>query len=362
MGGNNATAFFESDEHGDIPCVDCHDGDAEAADKSAAHRGLVAKPSEYPANVCGECHAETTRMRNSMHGGLWGEKVLLAQRFGASDYGSLPMAVRQGYEAECATCHTSCGDCHVARPTSVGGGLIASHRFASPDMSNQCTACHGSRVGAEYRGQNEGISADVHYVPGGMRCTSCHTAEQMHGDGVQHDHRLDVTNGPMCEDCHALEAKSNEYHTRHWGALQCQVCHSQDYKSCNSCHAGSGLREPSYMSFKIGRNPVPQTRSYAYTLLRHIPISPDTYSEWGVADLAEFESQPTWKYAAPHNVRRWTDRTRVPEGGSCSTACHRTADDVDGFFLRQADLDAMSAREANANRHLITPDGSPTNW
>ena len=362
IGGAAGVAFFENDEHGSIDCVECHDGDDEADDKDDAHEGLRAKPGEQPASVCAECHTQTATMQSSMHGGLWGEKNLLAKRHGVSSYDDLPMVVRQGYEGECGKCHTSCGDCHVARPTSVGGGFIASHRFGSPDMGNQCTACHGSRVGAEYRGQNEGFGADVHYVPGGMRCTACHTATEMHGDGTQYEHRLDVP-GPMCEDCHTDDAEANNYHTRHWGDLQCQVCHSQDYKSCNSCHTGGGgLQQPSYMSFKIGLNPVPGKRSYEYVLLRHIPIDPDTYAEFGTPDLAGYESEPTWKYAAPHNNRRWTDRTEVPEGGSCSTACHRTSDGVDGFFLRQADLDAMSPREADANRHLITPDGSPTDW
>jgi len=191
---------------------------------------------------------------------------------------------------------------------------------------------------------------------------SCHDGQELHGDGSRPGHRLDTDNGPTCERCHGEEAESNVYHAAHWGDLSCQGCHSQDYKSCNSCHAGSGLASPSYMSFKIGRNPVPDERPYPYVTLRHAPVSPDTYREWGVEDLAAFGVEPTWRYAAPHNIRRWTARTQVGEGESCAKACHDAADGPDGVFLRQADLDAMSPVEAEANRNLIVPDGSPVNW
>jgi thiosulfate/3-mercaptopyruvate sulfurtransferase len=193
-----------------------------------------------------------------------------------------------------------------------------------------------------------------------MKCQDCHGAAEMHASAESYDHRLEVLEGPTCESCHADVMDANEHHLTHWGDLQCQVCHSQDYKSCNRCHAGEGLEEPSYMSFKIGRNPVPDLRPYTYVLLRHIPVAPDTYREWGVTELASFDVLPTWKYTAPHNVKRWTDRTLVAEGADCGDACHGTPDES-GFFLRQADLDA-SPEEADANRHLIVPDGSPESW
>ncbi len=359
--GSDAEAFFAS-VHGQIPCVVCHEGDGDASEKEDAHAGMIGRPSETPSEVCGQCHSGTQNLRNSLHGGLWGEKNLVAQRYGVDSFDDLPESVKHGYGTDCAGCHTSCGDCHVGRPASVGGGLVAGHRFGTPHMTEQCTACHGSRVGAEYRGENDGFSADVHFVPGGMRCQSCHSAAEMHGDGTRPDHRLDVANHATCEECHQESAKTNEYHQAHWSELQCQVCHSQEYKSCNTCHAGEGLAEPSYMSFKIGKNPVPEKRPYDYVLLRHIPVSPDTYRNWGVPDLTEYESEPTWKYAAPHNIQRWTDRTEVPDGGTCSTNCHGSSDGTDGFFLRQSDLDAMDTREAEANRDVVVPDGSPVNW
>jgi len=116
------------------------------------------------------------------------------------------------------------------------------------------------------------------------------------------------------------------------------------------------------MSFKIGMNPAPDRRPYKFVTLRHIPIAPETYQAWGTASLPDYAAEPTWKYTAPHNIQRWTSRTVVPEGGTCSTACHDTPDGTEGIFLRQSDLDSMSPAEAEANRDLIVPDGSPVNW
>ncbi len=361
LAGGGADAFFAS-SHGEMECTDCHDGDAQAQSMGEAHAGLLARPSAGDAQACAQCHAEATYYGNSMHAELWGEKTLLAKRHGVASFSELPEAVRHGFGNECATCHASCGDCHVSRPAPVGGGLIDGHLFRMPDMTLNCTACHGSRVGMEYRGENAGVGADVHFVPGAMRCEACHTGAQMHGDGTVYAHRLDDPRSPACVDCHAGVSTANAYHSVHWDGFQCQVCHSQEYKSCGTCHAGSGLSEPSTIGFKIGRNPEPRKRPFDFVVLRHAPVAPDTYREWGTAQLPNYSGEPTWKYAAPHNIRRWTPRTMVPEGGTCSTACHGTPDGVEGFFLRQADLDAMTPVEADANRDLVVPDGSPTQW
>ena len=50
---------------------------------------------------------------------------------------------------------------------SVEGGLVRSHAFWRPDQTNQCTACHGSRVGDDYTGAAvEGNQQDVHSAMG----------------------------------------------------------------------------------------------------------------------------------------------------------------------------------------------------
>ena len=45
---------FSETVHGQIACVDCHNG-VQSADKNEAHTDLVVSPSEYPEKYCGEC-------------------------------------------------------------------------------------------------------------------------------------------------------------------------------------------------------------------------------------------------------------------------------------------------------------------
>jgi hypothetical protein len=114
------------------------------------------------------------------------------------------------------------------------------------------------------------------------------------------------------------------------------------------------------MSFKIGRNPIPDLKDAEYVVLRHIPLAEDTYSEWDGTTTPFFSSEPTWKYATPHNIRRWTARTDTSSGQSCGSACHNSPADIDGFFLRQVDIDALpSAAEQQANQYLIVPSTPP---
>jgi thiosulfate/3-mercaptopyruvate sulfurtransferase len=264
-----------------------------------------------------------------------------------------------GFQKDCAGCHVSCGDCHISSPKNVGGGLIRAHRVnRTPDMVKNCTACHGSRIGDEYYGNNDYAGADVHRVPHFMDCMDCHTGDEMHGDGSRPQHRYEVANMVRCEDCHADVESANAYHNVHWGDMSCQVCHSQTYKGCNGCHVGEGITGSSYPIFKIGRTTRPQDRPIPYQLLRHVPVAVDTYEGWGLDNLDDFAAVPTWKLTTPHNIRRWTERTEVAEGGSCGSVCHTSQE----WFLRAADLEGLSEAERQANLPYIVPDGPPTSW
>ena len=68
-----------------------------------------------------------------------------------------------GSVGECDACHPkhtfdvavarnpyTCGECHISRPRSAGGGLIAGHQFKRiASISNTCLACHGETVSGE---------------------------------------------------------------------------------------------------------------------------------------------------------------------------------------------------------------------
>ena len=350
-------------KHGGLECVYCHGGVVPAGDKVIAHEGMTVDPSWGAGAVCAECHAElVAAYATSMHAQLLGERTMLATRYGG-DWEADP-AMLAGFEGSCNGCHASCGQCHISRPDSVDGGFVNGHGFErTPSMINQCTACHGSRIGEEFRGTHrdeiEGYQADVHYLAS-MRCEACHDAAEIHG--ATGEHRYAVETMPRCEDCHPDLAGSNAYHSSHMGTFACQVCHSQDYKHCASCHAPDGLDNPSELGFAIGRNPLPEQRPYEYVLLRHIPIVPDSYAGWGVSEvLVDYALLPSFKYTTPHNIQRWTSRTTPGEAETCADSCHGSPDTSDGFFFRQADLDRFPA-EADANRAYIVPDGSPMDW
>ena len=151
----------------------------------------------------------------------------------------------------------------------------------------------------------------------------------MHGEGPAQTHRYDET-AVECIDCHPdVEggADGNQQHSLHSENLSCQVCHSVDYKNCYSCHVQTSDEgtpyfkiEPSQMAFYIGKN-VEQTeqRPWSYTVVRHVPIDPESFSFYGTNLLPEFDARPTFAPATPHNIQRNT-----PQNASCN-ACHGNA-------------------------------------
>lgn len=343
---------FLNTQHGKLGCTTCHGGDPNTEEKAAAHANIVAAPSDRQVEQCGLCHGSVGATHvNSTHKNLAGYLKRIELRLGYSIENNPDLM--QNFNKECGKCHASCGQCHVSRPASVNGGLVEGHNFyGRPQIKENCTACHGSRVGAEFFGENAGMKEDVHWIPNLKRCEFCHPAEELHGTGEKVDYRYNVPNAPRCENCHGDKATANLYHNMHWNStflpkLACQVCHSQDYKSCNSCHTGgAGITGSSYLSFKIGKNYLKSTqRNYDYTTVRHIPIAPDTYASWGLANLPNFDAEPTWKYATPHNIQRWTARTQVEPGKGCGSNCH----DSD-FYLTEKDLEDY---EKDANKNVI---------
>ncbi|NIA30445.1 MAG: hypothetical protein GWP06_11110 [Actinobacteria bacterium] len=338
---------FLNSTHGALGCTACHLGNPQANDKEAAHEGLVAMPSDSVDHFCSSCHANiVVSYKNSLHANLKGYYTEIEKRLGY-DISSDP-SVARNFNKECAKCHASCGQCHVIRPVSVNGGFIDGHNFnKEPSSRDNCTACHGSRVGAEYFGENEGITGDVHWSAQLMRCTTCHTAEAMHSSSPMAKNRYTDTDMVRCEDCHADKKTANIFHSMHWGQLSCQVCHSQPYKNCNSCHTGGeGITGSSYITFKIAKNPIKSPeRNYEYVPVRHIPIARNTFASWGIPDLPNYNAEPTWKYATPHNIQRWTAQTDTTGSAWCGAKCHNS-----DYWLTLEDL---APDEVEANKDIV---------
>jgi thiosulfate/3-mercaptopyruvate sulfurtransferase len=361
------TEAFSQTDHGLIGCLECHGG-RNVPEKEQAHQGMVRDPSLDAQATCGRCHGDLpTHQVNSLHYTLLGYETALAGRSNPQDPETWAH-IQEMRANHCSACHATCGQCHVSRPTSVGGGFLDGHIFlATPPMSRTCTACHGSRVEDEYLGKIEGLRGDVHFRQGRMACVDCHDAGEMHGEPANcqtchpgpameepmplPEHRYAGVQTPRCEACHVTAATGMdgvEQHGVHGGKLACQVCHSLPYKNCDGCHtlkSEEGLpyfeTRRTYVTFFIGRNPQPSyERPYEFVLVRHVPIDRDSFSVYGENLLPNYDALPTWRYATPHNIQLETPQTE-----SCN-ACHGNAD----LFLT---ADKVDPAELRANEPVI---------
>ena len=345
------TAFLAT-EHGDIDCENCHGGNPAAKDKNTAHLGLEPQPSmNNPIDACGDCHEEITATApDSLHATLAPFKSMLEQRSDPAKWDVIDTA----RERHCGYCHTSCGGCHVSRPGNVGSGFVNGHVFNKrPDLLNQCTACHGSRVGNEYLGKRG--QGDVHAVKASMGCIACHAADEMHAaapDSIKDRYHLNEQ--VRCADCHQdLQHGSIRDHNIHIGKVQCQVCHSQTYTNCYSCHTGTDeeglpffVNERDVEKMKIGLNYEKDApgADYNFMLVRRVPASPGLFDHYVKDALSSFDAIPTWKRTSPHNILRKTWQT-----ATCNH-CHGNRE----LYLSESDL---LDYEKAANRPVIVPDG-----
>jgi len=342
--------FLET-EHGEVGCVNCHGGNPNDKTKAGAHKGFDAHPSlNNPEGACGECHEDiVSTAKDSLHATLSTFTTVLKSRSDMSKWHDIDEA-RKGH---CTACHTSCGGCHVSRPKFAKKGFIDGHTFNKrSDPFNQCTACHGSRVGMEYYGARG--QGDVHVTKYDMDCVACHPAEEMHAkpaaDLKGRYHLPEMVN---CEDCHqGLKYGSVREHSLHVGKVQCQVCHSQTYVNCYSCHTGKdslGLRyfqnQKEVEGMKIGLNydKDEPNQTNKYILVRHEPTDPELFEFYVKDAFTNFDNTPNWKRASPHNIQRKTWQT-----ANCNN-CHGNRD----LFLDTKDL---LDYEKGANAKVVVPD------
>lgn len=368
LGGDGYDAF-KSSGHYAVGCTGCHNGNGATGEKDVAHSGdFISHPSGLYEEKCSTCHQEITdNFKTSIHNGT-GQKRKVTMRSGLSgpeDFDQLPAHQIEGYNQNCAQCHGTCGNCHVVRPAAGGGGLSAGHNFnKTPHMINVCVTCHVSRGGHAFLGVAPGTEPDLHLTKMGYECLSCHDGHELHGDGKPVEQRYAYSELPTCEACHSGLEEANDYHKMHYGDFNCQVCHSQDYNNCGSCHIhGEGARVPAYMDFKIAVNPLPDIKEgYKLALVRRTLAAPDNWKEYGVETYADFAVFPTYNYTTPHNLLRWTTRTTV-ETGSCFSSCHirKEGDSLINkeYFLFQSDLLDW---EIEATGGITVDDQLPSYW
>ncbi len=329
--------------HNIVGCTACHGGTSDTDDKDQAHTGLLESASKVPEETCGTCHRGIFEGldANNLHFNLGRDSAILMGR--GADFDNSNMA--HAFENHCLDCHADCGQCHVSQPAYAGGGLIAGHQFIGADSSTiACDGCHGDRVSLEYKGENKNVPGDVHWNQEGMTCVDCHPKDKIHGDS---------NNSCSNVDCHPAtdEFASVEQHGIHGNKVACQVCHSDEYKNCANCHVGTDSQglpyhtlDPSWLDFKIGRNPNPgKDRPWNYQLVRHVPVNPNTFAAYGDNLLPNFDALPTWKGTAPHNIQKITPQNRACEN------CHENPE----IFLMKEDV---TPEELTANASVIVTE------
>ena len=344
-------AFLEDPNHGDIGCEVCHGGDPENTDYDKAHQGVDLEPSFPAPGVCADCHDDVAEnYATSLHYTVRGLRQGLDRRADSD-----PDKRRELFGAfgNCARCHSTCGQCHVGRPIQVGGGLKNGHMFSAElDMDETCARCHGSGV-AEFQGKaDEAILPDLHFSEAEFTCMDCHSKEELHGDGNTYSDRYHMESSPSCLDCHEEiyddDAENKKTHTMHKDRVSCQVCHSQAYTNCTSCHLDTPWTEDKYtsrMDFKIGYNPNPDEKHpEKFVLLRQTPITRDMFEKVAPGALSNFDQAPTWAMATPHNIQRQT-----PQNQDCNN-CHGVKNKDKFLLLWDVDESVRAA-----NRPVIVP-------
>ena len=366
---------FKASGHYSIGCTGCHNGNGSTGDKYEAHSGdWIKSPSLAHEEKCVTCHqSQSDDFTTSLHNGT-GQKRKVAMRAGlegAHEFDDLPAHQIEGYNAKCATCHGTCGNCHVVRPSIAGGGLSQGHNFIkTPDWYNVCVSCHTSRGGHAFLGAE--AEPDVHRDRDDLKfiCLDCHDGLELHGDGQPVEQRYAYTELPECEDCHGADAEHPmnpdlNFHSMHADDFQCQVCHSQEYNNCGACHIKEGHPEfEHYMDFKIALNTLPELKEGKFALVRRTLGHPDNWVGYG-EDLrySDFDVLPTYNYTTPHNILRKTARTDVETGTSCSSLCHIRNEggvliNVENYLW----LDSLETFEIEATRAYTVDGELPTYW
>ena len=330
-------SLIEKDMHFKESCTFCHKGNGRGATRDAAHKGLVARPSDN-LETCEMCHEDITKpFKNALHYTTEGQRQGIAGRFSQNELNIFNDKV---FEGSCRSCHASCGDCHVKAPV-IGGvntGLLKGHRFVKRDEGKTCGLCHGGRIYPEFTGEYGG-AADIHYQKG-MICVDCHKKGALHGNSVvPYIFRKEVKERPRCNNCHKIGQEKTELaktsHKSHNNKVSCYACHSGGaYRNCYDCHLGKGAT--SKPGFILGLNPRDKK---IVTTLRVIPTVRETFKTADIA-MEQFDRLPNYWDTAPHNIRKRTERTR-----SCEV-CHEEKKD----FLTK---DMLLKDGSKANEGLV---------
>lgn len=140
-------------------------------------------------------------------------------------------------ELTCKNCHIA--NCDVCHKTEKGGKAFYSNTPAK--NQDMCLKCH-AREASIMKIDQKANTPDIHFAAG-MQCMDCHTAREMHGDGVEYTSmKQEGVMDVKCEQCHETINKTVS-HTIHGNKLDCKSCHVRQVVSCTNCHFETMVKE-----------------------------------------------------------------------------------------------------------------------
>jgi predicted CXXCH cytochrome family protein len=229
--------FTQPDIHREsgFACVDCHGGDAAAADKARAHdtaRGFKGKPiGQVQIATCARCHGDAELMRRFAPR----QRIDQATEYATSVHGKL-LAKGDLNVATCSSCHGAHGIRRVTDakspvfPTNVAG--TCGHCHANPQHMSGYKLPDGSPLPTS---QLSDYQKSVHYRAltrgndlSAPTCNDCHGNHGAAPPGVG-------TVANVCGTCHAVFAQRFE-----------TSVHKQIFdKGCVECHGNHAIAQPS---------------------------------------------------------------------------------------------------------------------
>lgn len=205
----------------------------------------------------------------------------------------------------CKDCHVlpevsddGCGKCHTFDGTTVG---------AVDDT--KCNGCHGRQAKEVQLGLT-----DVHRTAG-MVCSDCHTADEVHGDGIVRNSMFEGAITTKCQNCHTESALNTGHGSLvHYtyspgnGDLSCDACHVQATVSCYNCHFESEVQGAGKIPYGASKWKL-IVKDEATGVIRAGNVQTATYDGKAVVALAPFHAHTIY----------------VPDRATICDECHDNA-------------------------------------